>query len=422
MKNSTRKSLVSLLLLIPLLFAPFLQASAAQFSGVISIDVNPSIELTVENGVVTGASAYNDDGRELISGGDVVGLTAEEAVQAMIQQLIESGFLVSDSYTPYLLITASGADEETTQALQQTAEQVALDLNAKFEVLTGLVSEDISAAAEAAGLTPGKYLLMEYIAEQEGISLEDAIKLYGETPIGELADQYGDFGLLLEAADLLTEEQMAALNAAFEQMKASITAAEGVYQDAIKALKDRYRVTVQDAVKNIEDETELAAIIDRLKSEILADYAGIQKTLDGTVAAARDEFQRAVDTAQIPSELYTSYLSWHLNKELNAANELTNFVESFKNLSGNGKSEQGQGKSDESSGQQSMNGNVEQNKEENSNQGDKQNKEQEKQEEQNDEGQKQDNQNGKQQGAQQQDTQQSQSQSNSKSGKGKGGN
>ena len=421
MKNFTRKALVSLLLVIPLLFAPILQAGAVQFSGVVSIDVNPSIELTVENGIVTGASAYNDDGRELISGGDVVGLTAEEAVQAMTRQLIESGFLSSDTYTPYLLITASGADEADTQALQQTAEQVALDLNAKFEILTGQVSGEVAAAAEAAGLTPGKYLLMEYIAQQEGITLEDAIARYGETPIGELADQFGDFEALLEYADLLTEEQMAVLNAAFEQMKASISAAESVYQDAIKSLKERYRVTAQDAVKGIEDEAELAAVIDRLKSEILSDYEGVQKTLDSTVAAAREEFQRAVDTAEIPREISDSYVNWHLNKELNARNELTNFIDSFKNLSGNGKSEQGQGKSDESAGQQSMNGNVEQNKEENYNQGETQNQEQEKQKEQNDESQ-QDNQKGKQQGSQQQDSQQSQSQSNSKSGKGKGGN
>lgn len=422
MKNFTRKSLVSLLLAIPLLFAPVLQAGALQFSGIVSIDVNPSIELTVENGIVTGASAYNDDGRELLSGGEIIGLTAEEAVRAMTRQLVESGFLSSDSYTPYLLITASGADDVNTQALEQTAEQVALDLNAKFEILTELVSGDVAAAAEAAGLTPGKYLLMQYIAEQEGISLEDAVARYGETPIGELADQFGGFPSLLAYEDVLTAEQTMALDAALAQMKTAVTAAEKVYQDAVKALKDRYRVTAQDAVKSIEDEAELAAVIERLKSEILADYEGIQKTLDGDAAAARDEFLRAADAAEIPSEVYASYLSWHLNKELNAFNELTNFVESFKKLSGNGHSEQGQGKSDDNAGQQSMNGNVEQNKEENDNQGEQQNREQEKQNEQNNEGQQQDTKKGKQQGSQQQDSQQSQSQGGSKSGKGKGGN
>lgn len=85
MKNFTCWSLVSLLLVIPLLFAPVRQANAAQFSGIVFIDVNPSIELTVEDGIVVAASAYNDDGKQLLSGTDVIGLTAEEAVRLMTQ-------------------------------------------------------------------------------------------------------------------------------------------------------------------------------------------------------------------------------------------------------------------------------------------------------------------------------------------------
>ena len=441
MKNFTRRSLVSLLLVIPLLFAPVLQASAAaQFSGIVSIDVNPSIELTVEDGIVVAASAYNDDGKQLLSGGDVIGLTAEEAVRLMTQQLIEGGFLTSDEHTPYLLITTSGGDEESTSALQQTAEQVALELNAIFEIRTGQVSDENAEAAAAAGLTPGKYLLMEYIAKQAGITLEEAVALYGTASIGELADQFGDFDALLEYADILTDEQMAVLNTAFEQMKTSIMASEKTYQDAIKALKDRYRVTAQDVTKSIGDEDELEDAIDRLKTEILAEYEGIQKTLDGDVAAARALFQAAVDAALIPAEVTESYLKWHENKELNAANELTNFIESFKNLSGNGKNDEDKGKDKddegENSGLQSMNGNTEQNQEENKNKGDKENREQETQMEQNDEADevkldedtsdeddKDEDEDDQDQGRSQvQGSQQGQSQGGSKSNKGKGKN
>ncbi|HPJ02332.1 MAG TPA: hypothetical protein PKU80_05785 [Candidatus Limiplasma sp.] len=424
MKNFTCRSLVSLLLVIPLLFTHVLQASAtAQFSGIVSMDVNPSIELTVEDGIVIAASAYNDDGKQLLSGTDVIGLTAEEAVRLMTQQLIEGGFLTSDEHTPYLLITTSGGDAESASALQQTAEQVALELNAIFEIRTGQVSDEITEAAAAAGLTPGKYLLMEYIAKQAGITLEEAVALYGTASVGELADQFGDFDALLEYAGTLTEEQLAVLNAAFEQMKTSIMASEKTYQDAIKALKDRYRVTAQDATKSIKNEDKLDDAIDRLKAEILADYEGIQKGLDGDVAAARALFQAAVDAALIPAEMTEAYLKWHENKEVNAANELTNFIESFKNLSGNGKNDEDKGKDqneeEQGSGLQSMNGNTEQNQEENENKGDKQNREQETQMEQNHETDidEDDQDQGRSQG---QGSQQSQSQGGSKSGKGKG--
>jgi hypothetical protein len=414
MKNFTRKAWVSLLMAIPFLFALMLPASSAQaFSGIVSIDVNPSIELTVENGVVTAASAYNDDGKQLLSGGGIAGLTAEEAVRVMTRLLIEGGFLSSDEHTPYLLITESGGDAAGIQALRQTAEQVALELNAMFEIRSGQVPDEVAAAAEAAGLTPGKYLLMLYIAGQEGKTLEEAVALYGAASIGELADQFGDFSMLLTDTSQLTEEQMVALYAAFKQMKSAITAAEKTYQDAIKALKERYRVATQDATKFIQDEAELAAVIDRLKTEILADYEGIQKTLDGDTAAAREEFLLAADAALIPKEIADSYVGWHLNKELNASSELINFLDSFKNLAGNGKN-------GENSGQQNMNGNVEQNQETNKNQGEPNNKEQEQQQEQNGEGDQ--DQGSQNQGGKQQGNQQGQSQGSSKSAKGKGGN
>jgi len=200
-------------------------------------------------------------------------------------------------------------------------------------------------------------------------------------------------------------------------------ASEKTYQDAIKALKDRYRVTAQDATKSIKNEDKLDDAIDRLKAEILADYEGIQKGLDGDVAAARALFQAAVDAALIPAEMTEAYLKWHENKEVNAANELTNFIESFKNLSGNGKNDEDKGKDqneeEQGSGLQSMNGNTEQNQEENENKGDKQNREQETQMEQNHETDidEDDQDQGRSQG---QGSQQSQSQGGSKSGKGKG--
>lgn len=116
-----RKFLAVSLVLALLLSMPVLKVSLASeylvaeenvltpFTGSISLDVNPSIELKMENGIVTQALAYNDDGQSLLTDNTLSGLTAEEAVNAMTKALVEGGYLASADVTPYLVITMSGS-------------------------------------------------------------------------------------------------------------------------------------------------------------------------------------------------------------------------------------------------------------------------------------------------------------------------
>ena len=48
-----------------------------------ALDVNPSIELTVTDGLVTGALAYNDDGTAIVLSANVIGMTSDAAISAM---------------------------------------------------------------------------------------------------------------------------------------------------------------------------------------------------------------------------------------------------------------------------------------------------------------------------------------------------
>jgi len=204
-----------------------------------------------------------------------------------------------------------------------------------------------------------------------------------ETPDVEEPEDEEDLDILEEYGGLLTGEQLAALEAAFIQMKDSVTLAESVYQDAIKALKDKYRDAVQDAVKSIDNEEELAAVIDQIKAEILSEYETVQKTFDGDVSAARDSFRKAADEALIPAEIIEAVAAWHVNKELNAADELTNYVESYRNLSGNTGNGQGKALGGENA---QKNVNSEQNQETNQNKNEQKNTEKKQQQEQNEEG------------------------------------
>lgn len=201
---------------------------------------------------------------------------------------------------------------------------------------------------------------------------------------GEYADPE-DIDLRLEYAGFLTDEQMAALEEAYALLKEGVSAAEDAYREAIKSLKDRYRTAAQDAVKSIADEAALAAFLEGLTEEILVGYEAVQKALDEGVSVARLGFAQAADAALIPEDIIDRLIVWHENKELNLADELIRFLDSYKNLSGQGNSGEAQG---QGIGNQhkTLTQNGEQNGEENQNQGEQQNQEQEKQQEQNDQG------------------------------------
>ena len=171
-----------------------LMAKADSYS--VTIDVNPSISLSVEGGVVTGATAYNDDGQTLLLGVDVTGLGVEQAISVLTTALADAGYLTGDGEEePVLIITVSGneSEQEDGEVAKQLCEfaQEALEgreLNCRIGAVQ--VSDEDVAAAQAYGISVGRYLLFEYISQVDGLTMEEVIALYGTTKIGVLLSMY----------------------------------------------------------------------------------------------------------------------------------------------------------------------------------------------------------------------------------------
>ncbi len=348
MRNlSPRKSLVLGLVMVLLLSMVVLQGGFASeylvagesvltpFTGSISLDVNPSIELKMENGAVTQALAYNDEGQGLLADTPLSGLTAEDAVKVMTKALIAGGYLAPADISPYLVITVSGGgaqEENASEALKSAAKQTAEELGVEFEVESAFVTDDVAAQAAALGLSTGRYLLMQYIAKTEDITLEEAIAKYGTARIGELMDQFEDAKELFDDDGLvLSDEQRIVLEAAFEQQKETIKAAERTFHDAFKALKSTYRGKAHSTIKSEqgEDNQSIADALNLLKEQMLAEYHAVRLALDEAVSAARSTFMEAVAAALIPEEVSGQYYNWHMNKELNTEGELKAFLKTF---------------------------------------------------------------------------------------------
>ncbi len=183
MKTKYFKRLTILCMIVSLLCMPSALAQSATgaiASGADTPDYSLNLELTVTDGVVTGITLYDAAGAALYENADLTDSTPEEALSAALAQIDENGYLASSEEDGYLLITTNGGilDADEASSLRTIAKDYLSSLGKEYEVDSASLGADVSAKADTLGLPGGRYLMMEYIAEQEGISVEEAVALY----------------------------------------------------------------------------------------------------------------------------------------------------------------------------------------------------------------------------------------------------
>ena len=124
-------ALLALLMLVPAFMLTSCASEAKAPEGTvtrITIDVNPSIELMVddENKVVS-ATALNDDGSILIAGEAIVGMEAEDAVEYVVSLATETGYIVKGNVSAdenEVKISVSGDSKYAKQLLEKAEEKI----------------------------------------------------------------------------------------------------------------------------------------------------------------------------------------------------------------------------------------------------------------------------------------------------------
>lgn len=136
----------------------------------VSIDVNPSIELTLNRFLrVLSISAVNDAGAEIVDDLNLRSLqyaAVETAVMTTVSRILESDYAAPNADN-YVVITANAGDEKRSEALVQAATQGAQTAQGgdaltvvSFAVSTGEVEE-----ARAQNVTPGKLRMVRMLEE-----------------------------------------------------------------------------------------------------------------------------------------------------------------------------------------------------------------------------------------------------------------
>lgn len=277
----------------------------------ITIDVNPSVELMVddENKVVA-VTALNDDGSILIAGETIVGKDAEDAAELIVSLSADTGYIVKGEVSAdenTVKISVSG-NSEYAEHLKNTIEQNTAefmekhDINGKVEKIEAAKMDTLrQIAAGTSGFTA---------EELETMSENDLYKVIAAGRI--------------ETALLLTQDLREAYNTAkeyeisFAERKATAAVIEGMgniytlvhagyktaleaYSSAIKAIDDfRYETLVSPD----SEYQESLAKLREAKTELLK-----QKNYVATLDINGEEYASASLTLTMKEETYEAALS-----------------------------------------------------------------------------------------------------------------
>ena len=139
-------------------------------ASIVSLDVNPSIELRVnKNEKVISATPMNDDAQTILEGMELKGTQVDVAMSAIIGSLLQHGYV--DELANSILITVEDEDAQRGEKLRQelAAQADAALTNAQVSgaILAQTLqhSDQLSQKAEEYGISAGKAALIQSIVE-----------------------------------------------------------------------------------------------------------------------------------------------------------------------------------------------------------------------------------------------------------------
>ncbi len=128
-------------------------------SAYVDIDVNPSIELTVNQfGKVIAISAYNDESTALINEVNIRHSSIDHAVEELVTTMADKNYLSKNGLLSLTVQTPKGDDSRLISQLKTTVDAIlqARELNAEADVFA--VTEEIKETSDKCHLSPAKYL------------------------------------------------------------------------------------------------------------------------------------------------------------------------------------------------------------------------------------------------------------------------
>lgn len=271
----------------------------------ITIDMNPSVELLVnDQGKVSSAVGLNDDGALIVAGEALIGKTADEALEIVVTVAAETGYLVCGKAENTLKLSVSGEGdykEALTKKLEKKAKSLfkKLDVNCAIEKIEALSTDALRALVAKASLYSEEALAdmtdKELYSALEKGREETSLVITEELRATFLSEKGYKLALAKKQATLdVIEELGEDYLTVFEAYKSALA----TYREAISALNSvRYETLLSP---DSAYQTALVALREA-KAELLKDKAYLATLNEDDVKYAAASL--ALKTAQTAYEL-----------------------------------------------------------------------------------------------------------------------
>ena len=204
MANRKWTSLIAACLAVMLLGGGLFYQRANAVASVVSLDVNPSIELKVNRSEkVLVCTPLNEDAKAILAdmsnGADLKGAKLDVAVNAIVGSLVRNGYL--DSISSAIMISVEDKDAARAEKLQReltsAVDGVLQTSEAKAAVLTQTLTQDAGREQQARenNISTGKAALVNHVlALNSALKFDELAKLSVEE-LKDLADRQSCRGL-----------------------------------------------------------------------------------------------------------------------------------------------------------------------------------------------------------------------------------
>ena len=172
----------ALVLVIALTAVIGMQINSDTITSVVSIDVNPGIELSIgKNDTVKKVVATNDDGTRILEGLELKNVDVDTAVSTIIGEMLKAGYISADANSVLITVdTKSAESEELRQHLSDSVTKLLKAESIEAAVVTQVVTDDLDDAVKALArehqMSHGKARLICELVTRGGAHTFDELK------------------------------------------------------------------------------------------------------------------------------------------------------------------------------------------------------------------------------------------------------
>lgn len=169
----------------------FRQATLPKAMAYVSLDINPSLEMSVDRNLnVIDVKYFNSDAANLLMQENLQGKNLYDALTVVINKAIKQNYIKTNQVN-LIISTVSSSDADANSVDQKAVQQV-LEKSIKTDGFTGevktySVTDEFRSTAEEKGLSPGKFLIYEQLVKTGNKISIDEVR---QNKIGKLVTTY----------------------------------------------------------------------------------------------------------------------------------------------------------------------------------------------------------------------------------------